>query len=119
MSVKSQLEKAEEAIRQALINALAEGEDQYLSELFDSLNSVRDLKKKINNTIRFTDNQNQWAKDWSEYNFNLSSDYLNRPGGDLDSLDNINFGAAGSINLPGGLSEDVISFDDYKSRDDS
>ena len=46
MSVTSQLEKAEEAIRQALINALAEGEDEYLSELFDSLNSVRDLRTK-------------------------------------------------------------------------
>ena len=50
------LEKAEEAIRQALINALAEGEDEYLSELFDTLNSVRDLRTKINNTIRFSDN---------------------------------------------------------------
>ena len=47
MSVKSQLEKAEEAIRQALINALAEGEDEYLSELFESLSSVRDLKMKV------------------------------------------------------------------------
>ena len=47
MSVTSQLEKAEEAIRQALINALAEGEDEYLSELFESLSSVRDLRMKI------------------------------------------------------------------------
>ena len=30
MSVKSQLEKAEKAMRQALIGALAEGEDDYL-----------------------------------------------------------------------------------------
>ena len=50
MSVKSQLEKAESAVRQALIAALAEGEDEYLTELFDTLNNVRDLKTKINNT---------------------------------------------------------------------
>ena len=56
MSVKSQLEKAEKAMRQALIGALAEGEDEYLTELFNTLNSVSDLKKKVNNTIRFTDN---------------------------------------------------------------
>ena len=34
MSVKSQVQAAEEALRQALINALAEGDEQYLSELF-------------------------------------------------------------------------------------
>ena len=56
MSVKSQLEKAEKAMRQALIGALAEGEDEYLTELFNTLNTVSDLKKKVNNTIRFTDN---------------------------------------------------------------
>ena len=56
MSVKSQLEKAETAMRQALIGALAEGEDEYLTELFNTLNTVSDLKKKVNNTIRFTDN---------------------------------------------------------------
>ena len=79
MSVQSQLQTAEEAVRQALINALAEGEDQYLTELFNILNAVRKLNKKVSNTIRFTDKTTQWAKDWSEYNFNLSSDYLNSP----------------------------------------
>jgi hypothetical protein len=109
MSITSHLETAEEAVRQSLINALAEGDDAWLSELFSLLNQTSDLRKKVSNTIRFTDNQTQWAKDWSEYNFNLSSDYLTRPGGDLDSMDNI------SINSN---SPDVISFGDYKSRDD-
>ena len=79
MSIKSHLETAEDAVRQALINALAEGEDQYLTDLFNILNAVRKLNKKVGNTIRFTDKTTQWAKDWSEYNFNLSSDYLNSP----------------------------------------
>ena len=109
MSVQSQLQTAEEAVRQALINALAEGEDQYLTDLFNLLNSVRNMNKKVSNTIRYTDNTTQWAKDWSEYNFNLSSDYLNRPGGDLDAMDNISI----NTNNP-----DVISFGDYQSRDD-
>ena len=60
MSVKSQLEKAEKAMRQALISALAEGEDEYLTELFDTLSSVRDLKKQVNNTIRFSDNTSEY-----------------------------------------------------------
>ena len=51
MSVTSQLEKAEKAMRQALISALAEGEDEYLTELLDTLSSVNDLKNKVNNTI--------------------------------------------------------------------
>jgi len=122
MSMQSHLETAEESVRQSLINALAEGDDVYLAELFDLLNSVRNLKTKINNTISFTDNTHQWEKDKIEYNFNPNSSYLNhdRIGGDLDALDNIGFGAAGTVPVPGGLSEDVISFGDYKeSRDDS
>jgi hypothetical protein len=79
MSVQSQLQTAEEAVRQALINALAEGEDQYLTELFNTLNAVRKLNKKVANTIRYADNTLDWAKKYSEYNFNLSSDYLSSP----------------------------------------
>jgi len=119
MSVTSQLEKAEEAIRQALINALAEGEDEYLSELFDSLNSVRDLRTKINNTIRFSDNTEDFYDRLNDpnYSFNLSSPYLSslKIGKDLDLMDNLDFGSAGSVTL--GNSPDVISFDDYKSQE--
>ena len=115
MSITNHLETAEEAVRQALINALAEGDDHWLSELFDLLNQTSGLRKKVPNTIRFTDNQTQWAKDWSEYNFNLTSDYLNRPGGDLDAMDNIDFGGDMIINTN---SPDVISFGDYQSRED-
>ena len=114
MSITNHLETAEEAVRQALINALAEGDDHWLSELFDLLNQTSGLRKKVSNTIRFTDNQKQWEKDWSEYNFNLTSDYLNRPGGDLDAMDNINY--SGNISITD--SPDVISFGDYQSRDD-
>lgn len=119
MSVTSQLEKAEEAIRQALINALAEGEDEYLSELFDTLNSVRDLRKKINNTIRFSDNTEDYYDRLNDpnYSFNLSSPYLSslKIGKDMDLMDDLDFGSAGSVTL--GNSPDVISFDDYKSQE--
>ena len=50
MSVQSQVQAAEEALRQALINALAEGDDQYLTELFNEYQHVSDLNKKISNT---------------------------------------------------------------------
>ena len=89
MSIKSHLEKAEDSARQALINALAEGEDYYLTDLFNLLNDVRELNQKVSNTIRFTDNSSQWESDRLEYNFNLTSDYLDRPGGDMDALDNV------------------------------
>ena len=119
MSVTSQLEKAEEAIRQALINALAEGEDEYLSELFDTLNSVRDLRTKINNTIRFSDNTEDYYDRLNDpnYSFNLSSPYLSslKIGKDMDLMDDLDFGSAGSVTL--GNSPDVISFDDYKSQE--
>ena len=93
MSVKSQLEKAEKAMRHALIAALAEGEDAYLTELFNTLSSVSDLKKKVNNTIRFTDNTEDYYNKLGEYDPNLS-DYsfeivTKKNGKDLDVLDNV------------------------------
>ena len=119
MSVTSQLEKAEEAIRQALINALAEGEDEYLSELFDSLSSIRDLKMKVSNTIRFSDNTEDFYDRLNDpnFSFNLSSPYLSslKIGKDMDLMDDLDFGSAGSVTL--GNSPDVISFDDYKSQE--
>ena len=93
MSVKSQLEKAESAVRQALIAALAEGEDEYLTELFDALNNVRDLKTKINNTIRFTDNTEEYYDKISSPitgNIDLSDLVIStKTGKDLDVMDNV------------------------------
>ena len=108
MSVKSQVQAAEEALRQALINALAEGDKEFLSELFTEYQNVSDLNRKVREKINIDPN----------FNFTLSSDYLNsdRIGGDLDALDNITF-AAGPVNVPGALGEDVISFSDYKSQE--
>ena len=108
MSVKSQVQAAEEALRQALINALAEGDEEFLSELFTEYQHVSDLNRKVSEKINIDPN----------FSFTLSSDYLNndRIGGDLDSMDNINF-AAGPVNMPGALGEDVISFSDYKSQE--
>ena len=108
MSVKSQVQAAEEALRQALINALAEGDEEFLSELFTEYQKVSDLNRKVSEKINIDPN----------FSFTLSSDYLNtdRIGGDLDALDNITF-AAGPVNLPSALGEDVISFSDYKSQE--
>ena len=92
MSVKSQLEKVEKAVRQALISALAEGEDEYLTELFNTLNSVGDLKKKVDNTIRFTDNTEEYYDKLSttDLNIDLSDlDISTKTGKDLDVLDNV------------------------------
>jgi hypothetical protein len=100
MSVRSQVQVAEEALRQALINALAEGDEDCLSELFTQYQAISNLNKKVNDITRFAYDSN--------YNFNLSSDYLNRPGGDMDALDNvIDFGGNISINTN---SDDTITF---------
>ena len=90
MSVKSQLEKAEKAMRQALISALAEGEDEYLTELFNTLNSVSDLKKKVNNTIRFTDNTAEYYSKLDDPTLDYSFEIVTKKNGkDLDVLDNL------------------------------
>ena len=102
MSVKSQVQAAEEALRQALINALAEGDEDYLSELFTQYQAVSNLNKKVNDITHFAYDRN--------YDFKLTSDYL-RPGGDLDRLDNILDlgGCVGNITI-GNSSDDTISF---------
>ena len=102
MSVKSQVQAAEEALRQALINALAEGDEDCLSELFTQYQAISNLNKKVNDLSHFAYDSN--------YNFNLSSDYLNRPGGDMDALDNvIDFG--GNITIGNSSSsDDTITF---------
>ena len=90
MSVKSQLEKAEKAMRHALIAALAEGEDAYLTELFNTLSSVSDLKKKVNNTIRFTDNTDEYYNKLDNQTLDYSFEIVTKKNGkDLDVLDNV------------------------------
>ena len=96
MSVRSNVERAESAMRKALINALAEGEDQHLCELFEMLMALRDLKSQVNNTIRFTDNTQEYYNRASEFNLDLDLSEVDtnviqfptRHGSDLDSLDN-------------------------------
>ena len=100
MSVKSNVERAESAMRKALINALAEGEDQHLCELFEMLMALRDLKSQVNNTIRFTDNTQEYYNRASEFNIDLSShenviQVPTRHGSDLDSLDDFEINTDG------------------------
>ena len=103
MSVKSNVKNAESAIRKALINALAEGEDQHLTELFEMLMALRDLKKQVNDTIRFTDNTEQYYNRASEFDINIDTSDLNsnviqfptRHGSDLDSLDDFEINTDG------------------------
>jgi|ETNmetMinimDraft_21_1059911.scaffolds.fasta_scaffold11351_2 hypothetical protein len=131
MSVTSHLEKAEEAIRQALINALAEGEDAYLNELFENYNSVRDLRKKVSNTIRFSDQTNQFYDNLNDnITFNLTDPEMSggtyptttKVGKDLDIMDNnlhaYDFSSLGNINIGNSFSDDVITFGDYKTSKD-
>jgi len=93
MSVKSQVKAAEEALRQALINALAEGEDQWIADLFASYQAVGDLNRKVNPRT-----------------FNV--EFNDRPGGDLDRMDNvIDFGTAGQFDTVTSTDTDCISLD--------
>ena len=61
MTILSHVETAEEALRQALINALAEKQDRNLTDLFNALNNVRELVGKLQPP---------------KYKFNLTSEYL-------------------------------------------
>ena len=61
MTILSHVETAEEALRQAFINALAEKQDRNLTDLFNALNNVRELVGKLQPP---------------KYKFNLTSEYL-------------------------------------------
>ena len=112
MSVSTHLERAESALRRALINALAEGEDHLITDLYENLQSVMDLNKKSKNVIRFSDNVDEYYhnKD-NDLSFeltdsdlgNIDIDFSGRNGSDLDSLDNV-------IQFPTMFNEDIISF---------
>jgi len=149
MSIKSHLDSAEESLRQAIINSLADKKDENLSDLFQALALVKDINSKtfefnpeninidtlLGNTPYMpsgnVDITTVARPDGTEYNFSLNSEYMSipgkRPGGDMDALDNVihfdSFAAAGPVNIPGAAGEDVITFNDdvdlKESRDDS
>lgn len=112
MSVSTHLERAESALRRALINALAEGEDHLLTDLFENLTNIRELNKKAKNVIRFSDKVDEYYnnKD-NDLSFDLTDsdlgnidlDFSTRNGSDLDALDNV-------IQFPNMFSDDIISF---------
>jgi hypothetical protein len=102
MTVRSHIETAEEALRQALINSLAEKQDAQLSELFDALGKVKSILNAY--PIRSTDNT-------SDYKFKLTSDCL--PDGyvnyTLSGLDEHPYDNVISFsNLRGGMSDDIL-----------
>tara|TARA_B100000524_G_C23590507_1_gene348840 strand:+ start:503 stop:886 length:384 start_codon:yes stop_codon:yes gene_type:complete len=112
MSVSTHLERAESALRRALINALAEGEDHLLTDLFENLTNIRELNKKSKNVIRFSDKvdeyyhnkDNNLSFDLTDSDLgNIDLDFSTRNGSDLDALDNV-------IQFPNMFSDDIISF---------
>ena len=112
MSVSTHLERAESALRRALINALAEGEDHLLTDLFENLTNIRELNKKSKNVIRFSDKvdeyyhnkDNNLSFDLTDSDLgNIDLDFSTRNGSDLDALDNV-------IQFPNMFSDDFISF---------
>jgi hypothetical protein len=87
-------------VRDTLVTALYEKRDAIVGDLFKMYEQVQNRPTNINIDKLVTGMG-------TEYNFNLSSDYLNRPGGDMDALDNvIDFGNI-SINTN---SDDTITF---------
>lgn len=102
MTILSHVETAEEALRQALINALAEKQDRNLTDLFNALNNVRELVGKLQPP---------------KYNFNLTSEYLinGQTKYNFTGLDEQPYGSnvvsfgSGGISITSPNSEDKIS----------
>ena len=95
------LESAENSIRAALVEALENREDTWISELFDALGTIK--KVRLGSPVRLTDNTSEWTAKNSEFNFNLSS--------------NTCLWLAAPVTFPSGLGEDVIDFGQYSGGD--
>lgn len=93
MTILSHVETAEEALRQALINALAEKQDKNLTDLFNALNNVRELVGKLQPL---------------KYNFNLTSPYLTDNMNDNMYGSNVVTFNNGGISITSPNSEDKI-----------
>ncbi len=99
MSIKEHLDSAEESIRQAIIHCLNNKQDENIKDLFKALQLVKDINSKtLDIDLSGLD------FDYSTYLNNdpitFESDYITgvdgtdyipgkRPGGDMDSLDNV------------------------------
>ena len=96
-------------IREMLVTALNEKRDSIIGDLFKMYEEVQNRA-----TIPDTSTIDKILSDTkTEYNFSLSSDYL-----DVSGFGN-NAAAAGAVdlNIPGAVGNDVISFGDYKSQE--
>ena len=97
MSIKEHLDSAEESIRQAIIHCLNDKKDENIKDLFKALQLVKNI-----NSIELGNVNLDF--DYSSYLNNdpitFESDYIagvdateyipgKRPGGDMDSLDNV------------------------------
>lgn len=100
MSLKEHLDSAEESIRQAIIHCLNDKKDEKTGDLFKALQLVSDINS---NTLEIDLSNVNLDYDYNLYNnepITFNSDYIatvdgnvnipgKRPGGDMDSLDNV------------------------------
>ena len=87
-------------LRDMLVSALHEKRDGIIGDLFKMYEEVRNRPTIPAGNI----NIDKIVSDMgTEYNFNLTSDYMPQAAGDV---------------IVGGLGNDVISFGDYQSRED-
>ena len=91
-------------IRDMLVSALNEKRDSIIGDLFKLYEEVQN-RPTIPDTSTI---DNLLSNIDTNYNFNLSSDYLD---GMPQAAGNID------INIPGSYGEDVISFGEYKSQE--
>tara|TARA_B100000035_G_scaffold301037_1_gene297234 strand:+ start:158 stop:481 length:324 start_codon:yes stop_codon:yes gene_type:complete len=95
-------------IREMLVTALNEKRDSIIGDLFKMYEEVQNRA-----TIPDTSTIDKILSDTkTEYNFSLSSDYL-----DVSGFGNNAAAGAVDLNIPGAVGNDVISFGDYKSQE--
>jgi len=96
-------------IRDMLLAALDERRDDIVGDLFKMYEQVRNRPTIPAGNIDIDKMVSDLGTD-TKYNFTLSSDYLDVSGFGSNA-------AAGSVNIPGAMSDDVISFGEYKSQE--
>ena len=101
----SRLAEAKELVRQELLEALQNKSGDSVRDLFEIYDKLRVMAPLDNQVvINFPSEYPKYEE--SDYNFQLSSDYLS-----VTNAETFGAAAAGPVNIPfGGIGEDVLDF---------
>ncbi len=110
MTIKTNIESAQESVRKALVDALENKKDYLLTDLFESLNKLKNISSRCYSDSLFTDGLTFTASGISTVNndvLSFSTSGIKTVPSDQSYWEDDGFSMTGN---PSGCSPDTISF---------